>query len=176
MSLTITCNWKFRQAGWRAPSLSLPSLSSMWDVSTSSSNATNLENLILDLSSPAGHSVNDRIAGEDYSLQYMKLDGIIKAIMRLGRGSLMAKIILIWCAKCILHCASRYRGSLVVGYEMAWCLLCRYGPAFGIRSAPYIFTCIAGVGDQVKLQCRLPDALPRSWWLLHSWPSWLLCL
>ena len=61
----------------------------------SSSNATNLRNLILDLSSPAGPSVSDRIAGEDYSLQYMKVDEIIAAIMWLGRGSLMAKIILI---------------------------------------------------------------------------------
>ena len=47
--------------------------------------------LILDLSSPAGHSVNDGIAGKDYSLQYMKVDDIIAGIMRLGRGSLMAK-------------------------------------------------------------------------------------
>ena len=147
MSLTITCNWKFRQAGWWAPLLSLPSLSSMWTLSTSSSNATNLGNLILDLSSPTGHSVNDGIAGEDFSLQYMKVDKIIAAIMWLGRGSLIAKMILIWCVKCILHCASPYRGSLVLGYEMVWCLL-----------------------------CHLPDALPRSWWLLHSWPSRLLCL
>ena len=38
-----------------------------------------------------GHSVNDGIAGEDYSLQYMKVDDIIAGIMSLGRGSLMAK-------------------------------------------------------------------------------------
>ena len=37
--------------------------------------------LILDLSSPAGHSDNDGIAGEDYSLQYMKVDDIIASIM-----------------------------------------------------------------------------------------------
>ena len=47
--------------------------------------------LILDLWSPAGHSVNGGIAGEDYSLQYMKADDIIAAIMRMERGSLMAK-------------------------------------------------------------------------------------
>ena len=47
--------------------------------------------LILDLSSPAGHSVNDGTAGEDYSLQYMKVDDIIAGIMRLGQSSLMAK-------------------------------------------------------------------------------------
>ena len=47
--------------------------------------------IILDLSCPAGHSVNDGIAGEDYSLQYMKVDDIIAGIMRLGRDSLTAK-------------------------------------------------------------------------------------
>ena len=47
--------------------------------------------LILDLSSPIGHSVNDSIASEDYSLQYMKVDDIIAGTMQLGRGSLMAK-------------------------------------------------------------------------------------
>ena len=47
--------------------------------------------LILDLSSPAGHSVNDKIAGEDYSLQYKKVNDIIAGIMQLGWGTLMAK-------------------------------------------------------------------------------------
>ena len=76
-----------RQARWLAPFLSLPSQSSMWAVSVSSPNRGN----ILDLSSTAGHSVNDRIAGEDYPLQYMKVDDIV-GIMRLGQGSLTAKI------------------------------------------------------------------------------------
>ena len=47
--------------------------------------------LILDLSSPAGHSANDGIAGEHFSLHYMDVDEIT-AGMRLGRGSLMAKL------------------------------------------------------------------------------------
>ena len=38
-----------------------------------------------------GHSVNHGIAGEDYSLQYMKVDDIIAGRMRLGRDSLIAK-------------------------------------------------------------------------------------
>ena len=46
--------------------------------------------LILDLSSTTGHSVNDGIASEDYSLQYMKVDDMA-GIMQLGRGTLMAK-------------------------------------------------------------------------------------
>ena len=47
--------------------------------------------LILDLSSPTGHSVNDGTAGEDYSLQYIKLDDIVAGVMHFGRGTLMAK-------------------------------------------------------------------------------------
>ena len=57
--------------------------------------------LILDLSSPAGHSVNDGIASGDYSLQYMKVDDIIAGIMKLGRGTRMAKFD-IWNAYCIV--------------------------------------------------------------------------
>jgi len=55
--------------------------------------------LILDLSSPAGHSVNNGIAGEDYSLQYMKVDDIIAGIMRLGRlwQNLMCKMYTMSC-------------------------------------------------------------------------------
>ena len=50
--------------------------------------------LILDLSSPVGHSVNDGIPGESFSVQYMKVDDVIKGIMSLGRGSFLAKILI----------------------------------------------------------------------------------
>ena len=46
--------------------------------------------LMLDLSRPAGHSINGGIATEDYSLQYMKVDDIV-GIMQPGLGTLMAK-------------------------------------------------------------------------------------
>ena len=62
-------------------------------IQTSSPNANQPGkwHLVLDLSSPAGHSVNDGTAGEDYSLQHMKVDDIIEGIMQLGQGSLMGK-------------------------------------------------------------------------------------
>ena len=47
--------------------------------------------LILDLSSPVGHSVNDGNPKESFSVQYMKVDDVINGIMSLGRGSLLAK-------------------------------------------------------------------------------------
>ena len=47
--------------------------------------------LILDLSSPDGHSVNDGIRKDPFTVQYMKVDDIIAGIMSLGRGTLLAK-------------------------------------------------------------------------------------
>ena len=48
--------------------------------------------LILDLSSPDGHSVNDGIRKDPFTVQYMKVDDIIDRIMTLGRGTLLAKV------------------------------------------------------------------------------------
>ena len=52
--------------------------------------------LILDLSSPGGHSVNDGIRKDPFTVQYMKVDDIIDGIMSLGRApylqSLMLKV------------------------------------------------------------------------------------
>ena len=61
----------------------------MWAVSVSS---PNLGNSVLSWTFLAWlASVNDRIAGEDYPLQYIKVDDIV-GIMPLGQGSLTAKI------------------------------------------------------------------------------------
>ena len=89
--------------------------------------------LILDLSSPAGHNVNDEIVGEDCSLQYMKVDDIIAGIMRLGRGSLMAKFDVQNAYRIVpVHTEDRqllgmkWRGAFYVDMVLP----------FGIRSAP----------------------------------------
>ena len=47
--------------------------------------------LILDLSSPVSHSINDGILKETFSVQYMKVDDVISGIMSFGRGTLLAK-------------------------------------------------------------------------------------
>ena len=46
--------------------------------------------LILDFSSPDGHSVNDCIRKDPFMVQYMKVDTIIDRIMSLGRRTLLA--------------------------------------------------------------------------------------
>ena len=47
--------------------------------------------LILDLSSPEGGSVNNGISREWCSLSYLSVDEVVRTVVRLGRGALMAK-------------------------------------------------------------------------------------
>ncbi len=41
--------------------------------------------LILDMSSPAGHSVNDGIPEDPYSLQFVKVDDAIRALVDMAK-------------------------------------------------------------------------------------------
>lgn len=45
----------------------------------------------MDLSAPGGASVNDGIDPQDFTLQYIKLDSVIRMVARLGPGARMAK-------------------------------------------------------------------------------------
>ena len=47
--------------------------------------------LILDLSSPHTHSVNDGIAKELCTLKYVTVDHAVKSILQCGRGAQLAK-------------------------------------------------------------------------------------
>ncbi len=47
--------------------------------------------LIVDLSSPAGLNVNDGIDRELSSLSYISVDDVMRRVLELGRGALMAK-------------------------------------------------------------------------------------
>ena len=48
--------------------------------------------LIIDLSTPQGHSINDRISQEWCSLSYVTIDMIADRIAEMGRGTQLAKI------------------------------------------------------------------------------------
>ena len=48
--------------------------------------------LIVDLSSPEGHSVNDGISKELSSLTYVSVDDVVAGIVQRGRGTLLAKM------------------------------------------------------------------------------------
>ena len=96
--------------------------------------------LILDLSSPEGHRVNDSIPKTPFSVQYVTVDAFVAGIMAHGRGTLVAKF----------DVASAYRNVAIYPADrpllgMMWCDKYYVDTTlpFGLRSAPYIFTTIA---------------------------------
>ena len=48
--------------------------------------------LIVDLSHPEGRSVNNGISGELCSLQYMRIEEVVRRLLKLGPGAQMAKM------------------------------------------------------------------------------------
>ncbi len=96
--------------------------------------------LIVDLSSPSGHSVNDGIATNRCSLTYVSVQEAAQRVLRLGRGALLAKV----------DIRSAYR-NLPVHPDDRWLLGLRWEGGifidtvlpFGLRSAPKIFNSVA---------------------------------
>ena len=102
--------------------------------------------LIVDLSSPEGGSVNDGIDRDRYSLQYIKVDDVIRMVSHHGPGALMAKFDVEAAYRNIaVHPADRYflgmkwRGHYYVDLTLP----------FGLRSAPYIFNSVASLVEWI---------------------------
>ena len=113
--------------------------------------------LIVDLSSPGGASVNDGIDPQDFSLQYIKVDQVIRMVARYGPGALMAKFDVESAYRNIpVHpddrflLGMRWRGQLYVDLSLP----------FGLRSAPFIFNSVADMVEWILLhKHRLSDLL-----------------
>ena len=96
--------------------------------------------LIVDLSYPEGHSVNDGICEANCSLSYISVEMAAQSILKLGRGAEMAKV----------DIRNAYR-NIPVHPDDRWLLgvLWRGGVfidaalPFGLRSAPKIFNAVA---------------------------------
>ena len=91
--------------------------------------------MILNLSSPDGHSVNDGIRKEPFTVQYMKVDDTIEGIMSLGRGTLLAKFDVESAYRIIpVHpnhlylLSTQWQGNYFVDITLP----------FGLPSAPYV--------------------------------------
>ena len=54
-------------------------------------NRPNKWRLVVDLSSPEGHSMNDGISRDLSSLSYVSIDDVVAGIIQRGRGALLAK-------------------------------------------------------------------------------------
>ena len=93
--------------------------------------------LILDLSSPNSHSINDGVDKRVSSLSYVSIDDIADRVMLKGRGTLMAKFDL----KEAYRQVSVHRWML--GMEWNGQLFVDTALPFGLRSAPLIFNAVA---------------------------------
>ncbi len=96
--------------------------------------------LIIDLSSPEGHSVNDGIDRELCSMAYVKIDQVVEHLLSLPPGALMAKIDIRHAYRNVpVHPDDRHLLAMQWQNEI---LIDKVLP-FGLRSAPLIFTAIA---------------------------------
>ena len=111
--------------------------------------------LILDLSSPSGHSVKEGIAKELASLSYVSVDEVVLRVLLLGRGAVMAKMDIKQAYRNIpVHTTNRYL------LEMKWeeRTFVDTTLPFGLQLAPMIFSAVA-------------DAL--AWMMQQRGVSWL---
>ena len=154
-SSAISRNREFRQAGWWALQPPLPVLHVSRSGVIPKRHQLEKWRLILDLSSPAGHSVKDGIADEHFPLHYMDVDAIT-AGMRLGRGSLMAKLD-VQMHTTLCQSIQRIAGCLVLNEVLPRMSI--WSCPSGVRSA-HIYSRTSGLVGQAKLRCHLPDALP----------------
>ena len=96
--------------------------------------------LILDLSSPHGHSVNDGIPKDPYSLKYVTVDDAIRSLVDLGPGALMAKFDVKAAYRNIpIHPGDRF----LLGMKWRDKFYVDLVLPFGLRSAPFIFDSVA---------------------------------
>ena len=104
--------------------------------------------LIVDLSSPAASSVNDGIEVDSFSLQYIRVDDIIKMVSKFGFGALIAKFdVLAVYRNVVIHPSDRalldmgWHGKFYVDLALP----------FGLRSAPFIFDSIAAMVEWILI-------------------------
>ena len=96
--------------------------------------------LIIDLSTPNGHSVNDGIEKEICSLSYVSIDEVVECILHFEPGALLAKVDVKQAYRNIpVHPDDR----LLLGMLWKEQLLIDKVLPFGLRSAPIIFSAVA---------------------------------
>lgn len=104
--------------------------------------------LIVDLSSPAGLSVNDGIDPDEFTLQYITVDQIIRMISKYGPGALMAKFDVEAAYRNIaVHPSDRY----LLGLRWRNQYYVDLALPFGLRSAPYVFNSVAEMVEWILL-------------------------
>ena len=113
--------------------------------------------LILDLSSPAGASVNDGVSTALSSLHYVTVEDAVRRILLVGQGALLAKVDIKQAYRNVpIHPDDRH----LLGMEWQGRLFIDKTLPFGLRSAPKIFTALADAVQWIA-QARGVE------WLVH---------
>lgn len=92
--------------------------------------------LIVDLSAPEGHSVNDGIPKHLCSLSYISVDNITNTVLHLGEGSLLAKADV---KEAFRNIPVAPVDRLLLGMQWNGNLFLDKVLPFGLRSAPLLF-------------------------------------
>lgn len=96
--------------------------------------------LIVDLSYPAGRSVNDGISPELCSLRYVRVDDVVQQLLQLGPRALMAKLDIKSAYRIVpVHPDDRF----LLGMQWDDQVYIDAALPFGLRSAPKIFNALA---------------------------------
>ena len=102
--------------------------------------------LILDLLSPEGHSVNDGIPKTPFTVQHVSIDALIAGIMSRGHGTLLAKFEVVSAYRNVgIHPTDRP----LLGMKWREQYFVDMTLPFGLRSAPFIFTAIADLVEWI---------------------------
>lgn len=92
------------------------------------------------LSAPAGDSVNDGIAPDEYSLHYVTLDDAIALILKHGPGAYLSKVDV---KSAFRICPVRRQDWPLLGIHWQGQFYFDRVLPFGLRSSPYIFNSVA---------------------------------
>ena len=133
--------------------------------------------LIVDLSAPEGHSINDGIEKALCSLSYISVDNVANAILQLGPGTLLGKMDVKEAYQIVpIHLSDRlllaiqWKGNLYIDKVLP----------FGLRSAPLLFTALADAAEWVIRQKGEYNIFGIMWmtssWQVnhtphHQWPQ-----
>ena len=96
--------------------------------------------LIVDLSSPDGHCVNDGIGKDLSSLSYVSVEDVVAGIIQRGRGTLLAKMDI---CKAYRNVPIHPHDKLLLGMQWQGVTFADATLPFGLRSASLIFSAIA---------------------------------
>ncbi|XP_028416203.1 uncharacterized protein LOC114540089 [Dendronephthya gigantea] len=102
--------------------------------------------LILDLSSPDLHSVNDGVPRDPFSLHYISVDDAVKILVQLGPGALMAKFDV---ESAYRNIAMRPDERYLFGIRWRDNFFVDLALPFGLRSAPFIFNSVADLVEWI---------------------------